>query len=271
MDGKGNTLDGQRVEVQRFVSTAKDKQIAVFTTSRSGGPGRRFGARGFFLGWSSNPTWGVPFIQAESHKLGIDVSDSTVRRYRPPRVSPPSQNWRSFLENHLADFASIDFFIVQDLWQQLRAARRFDGHRGGRHGAGVALAESLLRKADGIDQHGVPRPRHRAQPAALATGPSRLRILRSRIASVAGRHPDSGRGTLVFERIGGDRVGDPRSVGTHLRRARPLDVEEIVHADVPTLVGCGRGGNDECQRKDGGESNRAYLARSCEDLPVDVG
>ena len=37
---------------------------------------------------------------------GIDVSDSTVRRYRPPRVSPHSQNWRSFLKNHLADFAA---------------------------------------------------------------------------------------------------------------------------------------------------------------------
>ncbi len=60
--------------------------------------------------WSSNPTWGGPRIQAELRKLGIDISDSTVRRYRPPRVSPPSQVWRSFLENHLADFAAIDFF-----------------------------------------------------------------------------------------------------------------------------------------------------------------
>jgi putative transposase len=62
--------------------------------------------------WSSNPTWGAPRIQAELRKLGIDISDSTVRRYRPPRVGPPSQVWRSFLENHLADFAAIDFFTV---------------------------------------------------------------------------------------------------------------------------------------------------------------
>ena len=54
--------------------------------------------------WSSNPTWGAPRIQAELHKLGIDVSDSTVRRYRPPRPRQPSQNWRSFLENHLVVF-----------------------------------------------------------------------------------------------------------------------------------------------------------------------
>lgn len=62
--------------------------------------------------WSSNPTWGAPRIQAELHKLGIDVSDSTVRRYRPPRPRQPSQNWRSFLENHLGDIVAMDFFVV---------------------------------------------------------------------------------------------------------------------------------------------------------------
>jgi hypothetical protein len=49
---------------------------------------------------------------AGSRKLGSDISDSTVGRYRPPRVGPPSQVGRSFLENHLADFAAIDFFTV---------------------------------------------------------------------------------------------------------------------------------------------------------------
>ncbi len=62
--------------------------------------------------WSSNPTWGAPRIQAELHKLGIDVSDSTVRRYRPPRPRQPSQNWRSFLENHLSAIVAMDFFLV---------------------------------------------------------------------------------------------------------------------------------------------------------------
>ena len=62
--------------------------------------------------WSSNPTWGAPRIQAELHKLGIDVSDSTVRRYRPPRPSQPAQSWRSFLENHLGDIVAMDFFVV---------------------------------------------------------------------------------------------------------------------------------------------------------------
>ncbi len=62
--------------------------------------------------WSSNPTWGSPRIQAELHKLGIDVSDATVRRYRPSGLRSPSQSWRSFLENHRTDIAAMDFFIV---------------------------------------------------------------------------------------------------------------------------------------------------------------
>jgi transposase InsO family protein len=62
--------------------------------------------------WNSNPTWGAPRIQAELHKLGIEVSDSTVRRYRPLPPRLPSPTWRSFLENHLGDIAAMDFFVV---------------------------------------------------------------------------------------------------------------------------------------------------------------
>ncbi|MFH1763612.1 MAG: transposase [Gemmatimonadota bacterium] len=62
--------------------------------------------------WSSNPTWGKPRIQAELRKIGIEVSDSTVQRYRPPRLSPPSQSWRAFLDNHVRDIVAIDFFVV---------------------------------------------------------------------------------------------------------------------------------------------------------------
>ena len=45
-------------------------------------------------------------------KIGIEVSDSTVWRYRPPRGSPPSQSWRAFLDNHVRDIVAIDFFVV---------------------------------------------------------------------------------------------------------------------------------------------------------------
>ena len=30
----------------------------------------------------------------------------------PPRPKPPSQTWRTFLQNHLADLVSVDFFVV---------------------------------------------------------------------------------------------------------------------------------------------------------------
>lgn len=53
--------------------------------------------------WRSNPTWGKPRIRAELRKIGIEVSDSTVWRYRLHRGSPPSQSWRAFLDNHVRD------------------------------------------------------------------------------------------------------------------------------------------------------------------------
>ena len=62
--------------------------------------------------WRSNPTWGKRRIQSELCKIGIDVSDSTVWRYRPPQDSPPSQSWRTFLENHVRDIVAVDFFVV---------------------------------------------------------------------------------------------------------------------------------------------------------------
>ncbi len=45
-------------------------------------------------------------------KLGIAVAQSTVARYLPRSRKPPSQTWRTFLTNHLAQTAAIDFFTV---------------------------------------------------------------------------------------------------------------------------------------------------------------
>jgi hypothetical protein len=33
--------------------------------------------------WQSNPTWGAPRIVGELHKIGIEVTKSTVEKYRP--------------------------------------------------------------------------------------------------------------------------------------------------------------------------------------------
>ena len=60
----------------------------------------------------SNPTWGAPRIHGELLKLGIDVSQTTVSKYMVRRRKPPSQTWRTFLDNHVSQLASMDFFVV---------------------------------------------------------------------------------------------------------------------------------------------------------------
>jgi hypothetical protein len=61
--------------------------------------------------WSSNPTWGSRRFQAELAKLGITVSDSTIRKYRPRRQRA-NQTWTTFLHNHAKDLIAVDFFTV---------------------------------------------------------------------------------------------------------------------------------------------------------------
>ncbi|MFA5866250.1 MAG: integrase core domain-containing protein [Phycisphaerae bacterium] len=59
-----------------------------------------------------NPLWGAPRIQAELHLLGHDVAESTVVKYMVKVRKPPSQTWRTFLENHMKQIVAIDFFTV---------------------------------------------------------------------------------------------------------------------------------------------------------------
>jgi len=60
----------------------------------------------------NNIGWGAPRIHGELKMLGIDVSESTVAKYMIRHRKPPSQTWRTFLENHSAEFVSVDFFTV---------------------------------------------------------------------------------------------------------------------------------------------------------------
>ena len=46
----------------------------------------------------------------ELQMLGFDVSESTVAKYMIRNRKPPSQSWRTFLENHSAELVSVDFF-----------------------------------------------------------------------------------------------------------------------------------------------------------------
>ena len=59
-----------------------------------------------------NPTWGAPRIHGELLKLGIDIGQTSVTKYMVRGRKPPSQTWRTFLENHISQLVSIDFFTV---------------------------------------------------------------------------------------------------------------------------------------------------------------
>ena len=59
-----------------------------------------------------NMCWGAPRIHGELLKLGFDISQATVSKYLVRRTKPPSQSWRSFLNNHLCDIVAVDFFTV---------------------------------------------------------------------------------------------------------------------------------------------------------------
>lgn len=64
----------------------------------------------------ANPLWGAPRIHGELLKLGLTVAQRTVAKYmvrRPHRL--PSQNWTSFLRNHLGQMVSLDFLTVPTL------------------------------------------------------------------------------------------------------------------------------------------------------------
>jgi hypothetical protein len=61
---------------------------------------------------SVNVGWGAPRIHGELLKLGIEISRATVSKYMARHRKPPSQTWRTFLDNHVTDLVSIDFFTV---------------------------------------------------------------------------------------------------------------------------------------------------------------
>ena len=60
----------------------------------------------------ATPLWGVPRIHGELFKLGVEISEPTVSKSMVRRHQPPSQTWRTFLENHVQSLVSVDFFTV---------------------------------------------------------------------------------------------------------------------------------------------------------------
>jgi putative transposase len=47
-----------------------------------------------------------------THNVLIEVSPSTVAKYMARQRKPPSQTWRTFLNNHVRQLVSTDFFVV---------------------------------------------------------------------------------------------------------------------------------------------------------------
>ena len=84
--------------------------------SRRNGPGRPAVAlevRALIRRMSkANPIWGAPRIHGELQKLGVEISQAAVSKYVVRHRRPPSQTWRTFLDNHVESLVSVDFFIV---------------------------------------------------------------------------------------------------------------------------------------------------------------
>jgi len=57
-------------------------------------------------------------------KLGITISERTVSRILPQKRQPPSQTWKTFLDNHLNQLVPIDFLTVPN--RHLSGSVRFD-------------------------------------------------------------------------------------------------------------------------------------------------
>ena len=59
-----------------------------------------------------NSTWGTPRIESELRLLGIDVAERTVAKYMVRKRKPPTQTWRTFLNNHLLEVTDINILEV---------------------------------------------------------------------------------------------------------------------------------------------------------------
>lgn len=67
----------------------------------------------------ANPLWGAPRLHGELLTPGFTASERTVSRLMPRRRRPPSQTWRTFLQNHAGAIAALDFFTVPTITGRL--------------------------------------------------------------------------------------------------------------------------------------------------------
>ena len=76
-----------------------------------------------------NLLWGTERIRGELLKLGIVVSNRSIRRYRWRRPRrPPSQTWRTFLRNHAHHLWAADLLTVPTVTFKMLYAPVFIAH-----------------------------------------------------------------------------------------------------------------------------------------------
>ena len=106
----------------------------------------------------ANPLWGAPRIHGELLKLGIDISETTVSKYVVRHCGPPSQNWRTFLQNHSKELISLDFLTAPTASFKILFVLVI---------LSLTVAEPLRRTHHRLHSARVPRCCHRAWPQAL--------------------------------------------------------------------------------------------------------
>ena len=75
----------------------------------------------------ANSLWGAPRIHGELLKLGIEIGQTSVAKYMVRRIGPPSQGWKTFLNN--ADgIAAMDLFVVPTISFRLLYGLLIMGH-----------------------------------------------------------------------------------------------------------------------------------------------
>ena len=70
---------------------------------------------------TENPRWGYQRIQGELHRLGVQVSATTIRTTLrrhglDPTPRPAATSWRAFLRQQAAGIVACDFFTVDTVW-----------------------------------------------------------------------------------------------------------------------------------------------------------
>ena len=186
---------------------------------------------------TANPLWGAPRIHGELRTLGVHVSERTVSRLLEPHTRPPSQTWRTFLTNHLASAASMDFFTVPTLTGRVlfvlivlsHLRRRIVHFNITEHPTATWTAQQVV---DAFPDDTAPRWLHRDRDSAYSE------TFRRR---VAGRHRRSGLspGESLAESVRGtpDRLNPKRMPGSRDRAqsgasaTRPHDLQPALSSE----------------------------------------